>query len=377
MTRFLITGLLGCAAVLSSAGIADAQVFAGGGVRLPGVPTYGNMNFRFRSTFGTSIGTPIGPNLSFGYTFYGPAGYGAARYLYRNFYPSQPAYLAPSGSGYISGGVRANDAGAKAFAAAQNQAGQKFNPPARTAIYDQWAYERLGVNGLTGVKPGEAAPDALIKALSNATEEEIASGEALNHIVVGIVAAEKKSKAESAFLPPNLLAEVRFAGSPAADAINVLRKANAVEFPEVFEGPALAKLKPELEKDLAGLAAPVMIGKPIEPAKLQKFTADVAKARASLEPLTRQLDFSEAAASRKLLNQFDSVAAALRTNPSGLVDPKWATEGVTVESLVKHVTKNKLLFGPAPKGEEEAYVALHRGLAAYLVALNESAKPKK
>ena len=59
----------------------------------------------------------------------------------------------------------------------------------------------------------------------------------------------------------------------------------------------------------------------------------------------------------------------------GLIDPKWGTEGTSVADLVKHVVKNKLLFGAAPRGQEDAYVALHRGLAAYLVQLNANVKP--
>ena len=76
---------------------------------------------------------------------------------------------------------------------------------ARNAIYDQWAYEKLGVTGVPGVKAGEDAPAALIKALNGANEADINSGVALNHIVVGVVAAEQKGKSNSAFLPPNRL----------------------------------------------------------------------------------------------------------------------------------------------------------------------------
>ena len=373
MRRFLLTGLLGCAVAISFPSAAEAQVFAGGGIRIPGVPTYGNMNFNYRRSAFVSVGTPIGPRISFGYTFSGPVGYGLYNHFNNNY--NSNTFLAPSSGSYMSGGVRPNEAAARDFGLAQRQAGQtSYKETPRTAIYDQWAYEKFGVGGVTGVKSGENAPDALIKALNSATEAEIASGDALNHITVGIVAAEKKGKAASAFLPPNLLAQVRFAGSPAADAVNLLRQ-GSVTFPAAFDSDALAAVKPALEKDLAAIAGPVLLGKPADPAKLQQFGADITKARAILEPLTKNLEFMDATAARRFLNQLDATAAALKGNASGLIDPKWATEGTSVADLVKHVTKNKLLFGAAPKGEEDAYVALHRGLAAYLVTLNESAKP--
>jgi hypothetical protein len=371
MKRVLFTGLLGCAAATAFPAPASAQIFVGGGVRVPGVPTYGNMNFQYQRTGFVSVG-----GISFGYNFAGPVGYGIYNNRFRNNY-SQPGFLAPSSSGYLAGGVRANGAAAREFGMAQQQAAAMRNAPAaRTAIYDQWAYEKLGVVGVPGIKPGEDAPAALLKALNGASEAEIASGEALNHIVVGIVAAEKKGKAASAFLPPNLLAQLRFAGSNAADAVNLLRQVGNLQLPAAFDADAFAKLKPELEKDLAAAAAPVLLGKPADFNKVAKLEADAAKARAALDPITRTLEFEDATAARRFLNQLDAAVASLKApNTSGLIEPKWNTEGTSVADLVKYVVKNKLLFGPAPKGEEDAYAALHRGLATYLVGLHESAKP--
>ena len=76
--------------------------------------------------------------------------------------------------------------------------------PAKDAIYDQWAYEKLGVMGLPSLKDGDK-PELLDKALAQTDEHELASGDALNHILVAIVAAENKgAKGPSAFLPPQL-----------------------------------------------------------------------------------------------------------------------------------------------------------------------------
>lgn len=41
MRRFLLAGLFAIAIPAAS----QAQIFVGGGVRVPGVPTFGNMNF--------------------------------------------------------------------------------------------------------------------------------------------------------------------------------------------------------------------------------------------------------------------------------------------------------------------------------------------
>jgi hypothetical protein len=371
--------ILGGVCISVTARPASAQYFGGGfGVNVPGRLPVNPLNFYYQSSFRFAVGSGLGPGVSFGYNFSGPVGY-ALMQRYR--YPQQPYFSTPSYGGYMTGGVRTPtaEAAARNFAYAQQQAAAAIrnNPvAARSAIYDQWAYEKLGVVGVPGVKSGDDAPEALLKALNNASEADIASGEALNHIVVGVVAAEKKGKANSAFLPPNLLAKVRFAGPPAADAINLLRQAGALVFPVPFEDSAFENVRPAIEKDFAAVAGPVLLGKVPDPVRVGKLDADVAKARAILDPITKNFEFEDAAAARRMLNNLNAVVYAVKgAGGSGLIDPRWASEGTSVADLVKHMMKNKLLFGPAVKGDEDAYIALHRGLAAYLFVLNESQKP--
>lgn len=385
MKSLLHLSLLGCASIVVNAlfaAPASAQ-FIGGGFAVPGFTTpFGNsfqLNYYQRTR--NNVNNGFQPNLSVAYAAYGPIGYGIVN-RYSNLWVPAPFQGNSSYSGYMTGSVRPNDTTSRDFARAQQQAAlARTNPVvARNAIYDQWAYEKLGVVGLPAIKPGDAAPAALIKALAGASEADIASGESLNHIVVGIVAAEKKGKADSAFLPPNLLAPIRFSGPPAADAINLLRQVGSLKFPAAFDDDAFAELRPVLEKDIAAAAAPVLLGKAVEQAKVLKLEADVKKARAVFDPKTRNFEFEDAFAARRFLNQLDTVVEVLKGGgSSGLIDPRWTTEGTSVADLVKHLVKNKLLFGPAPSGEENAYIALHRGLAAYLYALNESQKapPKK
>lgn len=333
--------------------------------RVPGV------GFNYSSAARFSL-----PGISFGYNLNGPVGFGIASQLYSrsSYNQSMPQYSSSMGGGFGSNPAAARNFGRAQQAAAYNRF--KKPPTTRNAIYDQWAYERLGVQGLTAVQPGsDEAPPELLRALSNASEADIASGEALNHIVVGIVAAEKKGKADSAFLPPNLLAQVRFSGPPTAEAINLLRKVGQITLPSAFDEPGFAELKPALEKDLAAVAAPVLVGKPADPTKAAKLGADAAKARAILDPITRDLDFTEATQARRFLNNLDSLVKTLKgSGTSGLIDPRWTTEGVSVADLVKYMVRNKLLFGAVQKGEEDAYVALHRGLAGYLYVLTEGQK---
>jgi hypothetical protein len=282
-------------------------------------------------------------------------------------------------SGYLSGSIgryESTSAVQRDFARAQRDAAELWgNPEAvKRMISDQWAYEKIG---LAPAAPGlgKAPADALAVALRASTESEVASGEALNHILAAIVTAEAKgAKGVSAFLPPQVLSDVRFAG-PAGETLNLLRLSGRLPFPAAFDDPTLRPLREAIERDFAAAATPVLAGKPPEPAKLTALEATLAKMEKVAPPILRELSFQEAIAARRFLNQ---LAGAIRTlkagGVTGLVNAAWATEGTNVANLVKHMTKFKIQFGPAAEGNEPSYLALHRGLATYLFVLSQ---PKK
>ncbi|MDB5313617.1 MAG: hypothetical protein JWO38_7819 [Gemmataceae bacterium] len=375
-----ILGLVG-AGVLATAGRAPAQFWGGYGragtvqFGFPGTPGFGFPQFNYSQRFSVQIGP-----ISYSEGYYGPVGYWMMNQRRQALYAASysPLYSFNS-SGYMSGGVRnpGTENLQRNFARAQQLVATQSNPTAaRNAIYDQWAYEKLGGASLPELKTGEA-PAALVKAMAATREADVASGEALNHVMVAVVAAEPKGgKVDSAYLPPNLLNEVRFAGPPAADAVNLIRQAGRLNIPAVFDDGPLADVRPDLERDFAAAAAPVLAGKASDQAKVGKLEAAVKKARAILDPLTTKLEFEDAIAARRLLNRMDTAVTVLKgSGTAGLVDPRWGTEGANVADLVKYMTKNKVLFGPVGKGNEDAYLALHHGLVAYLYGLNDS-QPK-
>ncbi len=386
--RLVVIAILCGVGVLATANPAPAQ-FVGGFVG-PGGPfpypipptTPLRFNYGYQTSF--SVGTGIGPTISYSQGAYGPIGYAMQQRFRSPAYSAYDPLSVQVYGGYMTGGVLnpANEAAKRDLARAQRAAAIQTNPaPARMAIFDQWAYEKLGVTGLPALKPGQDMPAALARAMAANNEPEVASGEALNHILVAAVAAEGKGgKGQSAFLPPDLLADVRFAGSPTADTLNLLRRAGKLDIPAAFNAPALAEVRQSLERAFAAAVAPVLVGKAADPSKVANLEDVVKKARAALDPTIRDLDFEDATAARRFLNQLDAATPVLKgSGTASLIDPRWGTEGTNIADLIKYMTKLKILFGPAPKGNEDVYVALHRGLAAYLYILNESQKapPKK
>jgi hypothetical protein len=242
----------------------------------------------------------------------------------------------------------------------------------QSEIAGQWNYEK-GNAPMLDINP---LPDPLRVALAPTDPAMVTSGKVHNTLLKEIARVEAKgAKGPSAYIPPLLLEDVRFGGSPAADLLNLAREAGALEFPVAFDDPALATLRGNLEKDFAAVAAAVRAGKAPDPDKVTKLENTFQKVQDALGPVIKNLPFEDATAARKFLNQMTNAIRAMKTNAAnGLIDPKWEAEGLTVADLVKHMTKHKLQFGPAPRGGEEAYATMHRNLATYLFVLNQ---PKK
>ncbi len=382
-TRFAKLAVLAVVGCLGSSNLAPAQFLGGfAGARGPAlypIPFNSPLRFNYGYSMSASIGTAIGPSINYSMSFRGPVGYAMQRAMFQPHYSGYDPLSVRVYSGYMTGGALnpTAEAARRDLERAQRAAAHQANPaPARMAIFDQWAYEKLGVSGLPALMPGQEMPEALTKALAAAREPNVATGESLNHILVAVVAAEGKGvKGDAAYLPPDLLSEIQFTGSDKAEAINLIRRAGKLNVPSAFDAPALSATKLLLEKNFAAMVAPVLIGKSADSSKVVALESVVQKARTQLDPMIKDMDFEDATAARRFLNRLDTAIGVLKKGGSAsLIDPRWETEGTNIAELIKYMTKNKLLFGPVAKGNEDLYAALHRGLSAYLYVLNENKK---
>jgi hypothetical protein len=74
-------------------------------------------------------------------------------------------------------------------------------------------------------------------------------------------------------------------------------------------------------------------------------------------------------AATKFLDGLEALSREAKDPSLTGVVPKWGTMGATASEFVRHVAQHNLQIAPAPVGAEEAYSALHRGLAGYYAAL--------
>jgi hypothetical protein len=344
---------------------------------VPPNPLYQHPAYQYQFNVGVSVPT------AFGRTFVGgTVPFTRAPQFFSPNYGQRPVYPwtgsgVPS-SGYMTGSIGRYDSYSvqRDFEKAQREAALIWGNPdaAKNLISNQWAYEKVGLVPAAG---GAAKPavEALADALRASTEAEVASGEALNQILVAIVTAEAKgAKGVSAFLPPQVLGEIRFAGA-SGDSLNLLRQAGRLPFPGAFDAPELAELRDALRRDFSAAAAPLLAGKTHDVTKLAALERTLKQTESAAPAVIRDLSFEDAIAARKFLNQLAGTVRTIKTGgAAGLVNPAWTTEGTNVADLVRHMTKFKIRFGPAAEGGETAYLALHRGMTTYLFVLTQ---PKK
>lgn len=202
------------------------------------------------------------------------------------------------------------------------------------------------------------------------------SGQALNQILAAVVTAESKgAKGPSAFLTPQLISEVRFAGPPAAAAVNFLMTGAKLNFPAGLDDHRLKDAREELDRDFATVAAVLRDGKLPEQGKVMQLGLALQRLGSLAAPVIAELPFDDAVAARRFLNRLEVALTAFKApNAFLMFNPAWPSEGGSIGELVKHMAKFKLQFGPVPADSSESYAALHKGLSNYLFVLTQSKK---
>jgi hypothetical protein len=232
-------------------------------------------------------------------------------------------------------------------------------------IADQFNYERKG----PADRP--VAPANVNQSLLEPTEDQVFSGQVLNDLLGAIRGLETKgTRAESPFLPAELLTAVNLSSGANADVLMMLRGGRPV-FPTVLSAPEWAGVKADLERSLTPVVDAVVVGKKADAGASERLTAAVRKARVDLAPAVRDATIQDGMDLVRFLNGLDILAKSAREpSQTGLFPAKWSTVGASVADLVQHMSRFQLAFAPASAGGEESYHSLHRGFVAYYVALS-------
>ena len=210
------------------------------------------------------------------------------------------------------------------------------------------------------------------RSLNDPPVGEIYSGQALNTILNDL---QKKATKDSDFraaptitLDSDTLRHLNFTGQEGKGNPGLLKNKGRLSWPIALRSPTY-----QAERDVLDEWTPVVyddaVGGKIVATSLERVTKAVRSLRDKLNDNIRDLTPTEYSEARRFLGDFDDALALLRQPGAAAYLDNPATKARTIGDLVQVMLTKGLRFAPAVPGDEPAYVATHRALAGYDLAL--------
>ena len=294
----------------------------------------------------------------------------------------------PFGGGYLRGGADVIDSQARFLISIQQanllreqvRAERMAN---RRRAFEEYLYEREKTPTLEQERERRLAQER-DRSRNDPPVTEIWSAKALNDIL-GELKAMKAKGLLAAGRGPNLpldedmLKHINVTGKDGGN-IGLLKNDGRLAWPVALTGEDLKQERQRLG-ELAGAAVEqAKFKNSVDAGTLKQMQLDVEKLHKQLSRNVGDLPTAQYIEARRFLNHFDDALKVLGgANPGNYVTRKWSAKGKTVGDLVQNMLDTGLQFAPAVSGDEAAYVALHRALAAFDIALQNqfAAEPGK
>jgi hypothetical protein len=207
----------------------------------------------------------------------------------------------------------------------------------------------------------------LLRSLNNPPESEITSGQALNDVLDDLVKMSKQRELRAA--PPPLDEDVLrrlnlTAGSGNGNA-GLLKNDARLTWPLALRDETY-KTDRELVNSLAPEAVHQAINGRVDAGTLRELAAASQRLRQNLTANIRDMTANQYTEASRFLGYLDDAIRALgRPDAGDYFTRKYVAQGKDAAELVRNLAAKGLRFAPATPGDEAAYVAVHRALAAY------------
>ena len=349
----------------------------GGGFAMPGAAGFANAGMAkapvfnpFQNLVNNPYGGPTATMTSEGYGGQ-PGGYGGyGNYIYPDPY-----------GGYLKGAAEAINAQGKFLIQTQQaylmkeqvKAAQAAN---HRAAIEEWLWERANLPTLEDERQ-RIAKEEFRRAQGDPPLPEIWSGQSLNTLLKN---AQKLSSAKGGAnipLDEDVVGRINLNSGKAGINFGLLKNEGKLSWPLALRDLQPAVESKELRDQLQTLAK-VAFDKAkegqVDPGTVREMEATADRLNKMLVRNVGDMPFAQYSEGKRYLNQlYDGLKALKEPNAADFANGKFKLKGNTVADLVDYMTKNGLQFAPAVAGEEAAYVALHRALAAYSAAMANAA----
>jgi hypothetical protein len=234
----------------------------------------------------------------------------------------------------------------------------------RKKQYDQTVYEQQRAPSFDQ-KHESVSSERLLQSRNGAPESEILSGQAQNDILADL-AGTAIPRGPAAPLSADLLRHINLTTGPGGGSAGLLKDDALLHWPSALSDEA-SKGDREMIEALVNEARRQAHSGRVESPILKELGAASRRLHQKLAADIRELQPKQYAESNRFLSQLDDAIRLLgRPDAGDYLTRKGLAEVKDVAELVRNMSGKGLQFAPAIPGDEAAYTALHRALAAYL-----------
>jgi hypothetical protein len=235
----------------------------------------------------------------------------------------------------------------------------------RRKSFDEYYYERK--NTPTFEQEREFFNNQqVLRSINSPPEGEVWSGQALNDLLADLAKPNPdRTLGPNAPLDEDTLRHLNLTPVNGNANAGLLKNDARLTWPLALRDDD-SKSDRELVNSLAAEAVHQAVNGRVDAGTLRELTAAAMRLRQDLTSHVRDLTANQYADASHFLASLDGAIQALgRADAGDYFTRKYAAQGKDVAELVKGLIARGLRFAPATPGDEAAYQAAHRALAAY------------
>jgi len=244
----------------------------------------------------------------------------------------------------------------------------------RRKMIDEYLYEREKLPTLEDERERERTLN-LRRSLNDPPVTEIWSAKALNDLLGELQKQAAKGvmttyKGPREPLDQDLLKLVNVTSANRGGNIGLLKNGGRLNWPLALNGPEFKEERDRISSLSQDTVKEAEFNNRVDAGSLRQMNEDLDRLQRQLSRNVGDIPPSQYIEAKRFLNNLsDALKVLSQPDAASYINRKYSAKGKTVPDLVKYMSDNGLQFAPAVSGDEAAYVALQRALAAYAMGL--------
>jgi hypothetical protein len=237
----------------------------------------------------------------------------------------------------------------------------------RRAAIEEYEYERGHWPDPEKIRQAELSRERY-RARNGPPLTDVCSGHALNVLLRDLIDLQGRGTlGANVPLAKDTLKSINLTAGDIRGDVGLLTDKGPLQWPLPLQGEGFKEAREDLERRLKEAVDAASIGhKTPDPGILNDLNADWKKLSDALDASASKFSPGEYIEARRYLKLVDNTVTALRgRNASSYFNGSWTAKGRNVSELVSFMADKGLWFAAAKPGDERAYQALYRAMAAF------------